>query len=322
MHRKVGVSGYEIPGPFPYQQPDSSRPWVTVKDVLWGVYLFAGLCVPGKLLPYLARAVSALDPVARLAAKPLRKEIVKNLSLSFAAAPSSVALENTAGRFISNAIRQKMDDLLLMYDDAKVRCLSFSGREHLDSALSAGKGVMLVSLHWFANRASNRWLASIGYPVMSVRNHEPPDRFMGRVGHRSLQPRYVSLLHRVIRDEVYIQDRECSLKILQRLRKGGIVEIHMDVPYSRHLITRSLLGRPRQIPAGSMHLVKISGCAILPKLALGNADSLEIRIGPPLAVDFALPMEAFCESHLASVMDVLESMAIEYPDQWELLTKL
>jgi lauroyl/myristoyl acyltransferase len=130
------------------------------------------------------------------------------------------------------------------------------------------------------------------------------------------------MLHKVIRDEVFIQDPECSLKILQRLRRGGIVEINLDVTLSRHQISRPFLGRHLIFSAGAMHLAKLSGCALLPKLALGNADSFEIRIGPPFYTDFNLPLKDFCETHMSSIIAVLESHAMENPDQWELLVRL
>jgi lauroyl/myristoyl acyltransferase len=251
-----------------------------------------------------------------------KKEVVRNLSLAFGPETPSPVLRTISRRFISNAVQQAADDLLLLREDTQVRCRSFRGREHLDSAFSEGRGVLLVSPHWFANRVSNRYLANLGYPVMTVRNLVHRDMFMGRLGQISLQPKYIHLLHKVIRDEVFIQDPECSLKILQRLRSGGIVEINLDASLSQHLIMRPFLGRPRQFPAGAMHLAKASGCSILPKLAVGHADSLEIQIGPPLEMDSSLPMETFCETHLFALIKIIESYVLEHADQWELWIKL
>jgi lauroyl/myristoyl acyltransferase len=219
-------------------------------------------------------------------------------------------------------VRQKMDDLLLMHDDTEVRCRSFRGREHLDSALSQGKGVMLLSLHWFANRAANRYLASLGYPVMAVRNHVPPDRRMGRLGRKLLQPRYIRLLRGVIRDEVDVQDRECSLKMLQRLRRGGIVEINLDAAFSNHLIPGVFLSRSRRFPAGFLHLAKLSGCTLLPKLALGNVSDLELNLGRPLEMDLHPSGKEFCGAYVSSLMKTLESQVLAHPDQWERWTRI
>jgi lauroyl/myristoyl acyltransferase len=297
-------------------------PWITLKDVLWALYLCPGAWVSRKSLPVLYRILRGVEPVFQLLAARHRKVVTERLALAFGPGMSPSTLDAVARRFIANAVRRAGDDLALLREDAQVRCRSFSGREHLESARAAGKGVLLVSLHWYAGRASNRYLADLGHPVMSVRNEEPEDRFMGRLGRRSLQPRYIRLLHDVIRDEVFIQDRECSLKILRRLRSGGIVDIYLDAAFSRHVIERSFLGRPRRFPAGVLHLARNCGCAVLPKVALGHVDSLEIRIDPPLPLDRGLPVEEFCEAHLPGLIRILESHVLEYPDQWELWTRL
>jgi KDO2-lipid IV(A) lauroyltransferase len=253
---------------------------------------------------------------------PRKKEAEKNLSIAFGSNTSSHLIRTIARRFISNAVRRAADDLFLLRDDAEVRCRSFLGREHLDASLSAGRGVMLVSPHWYANRISNRYLATLGYPVMTVRNQEPPDRFIGRLGESSLQAQYIHLLHNVIRDEVFIQDPECTLKILRRLRKGGIVEMHLDAPFSRHLIMQSFLGQRVLMPAGPLHLIRTSGCAVLFKLAFGNADSLQIQIEPSVEIDNTLPIDTLCKSNLSALIKSMESHILEHPDQWELWTKL
>ena len=172
--------------------------------------------------------------------------------------PSS-RLKLIARRFVANFVWRAGDDLLLLRDPAPTRCRLFQGGEHLDAALATGKGALLVSLHWYAGRAATRYLAAAGYPVLTIRNAKPPDLLMGRLGERILQPRYNRLLHAVIRDEVFIQDRECSLKILGRLRSGGIVDLHCDAPFSQSLIERPFLGQSFPFPAGMFHLARTSG---------------------------------------------------------------
>jgi lauroyl/myristoyl acyltransferase len=322
MHRKIGASNHEIPVPHSHEMPANQPHWITVKDIFWALYLYPGVWISRKSLPCLTWIFRVAEPVFQFLTLPQKKNLIGSLAIAFGPSTPFSMLKAVARRIIANAVRQKADDLLLLRGDVPVQCHSFRGREHLDAALSRGKGVLLVSLHWFANRASNRYLATLGYPVMSVRNQKPPDMRMGRLGQRSLQPKYIDLLHEVIRDEIFIQDPECSLKILRRLRSGRIVEIQLDVPYSRHLIIRSFLGGPRPFPAGPLHLARTSGCEVLPKLAIGHTDSLEIQIGHPLAMDPRLPMETFYESHLSAMLQILESQALEHPDQWELWIKL
>ena len=307
--------------PRPCSPPAKSRiPWITIKDLLWLLYLYPGRWL--ARLGVLKLIQRAAETMFQIIARPRKPEVMRRLVPAFGPAAPLPDLQSVADRFIANAVRQVFDDLALAQTEGFVHCHAFKGREHLDAALKAGKGVLLAGLHWYAGRAGNRYLTSLGYPVMSVRNEEPLDKRMGRVGRRLFQPRYVRFLHEVIRDEVFIQDRECSLKILARLRKGGIVHVLLDAFLSQQNLEVPFLGQTRLFPAGPLHLARISGCAVLPMCALGHAQALEILIGPPLPLDYSLDAESFCQTHLPALVRILESYVLEHPDQWELWTKL
>ena len=309
------------------KRPLSTKgPWVTLKDLFWALYLYPGRWLAGSPLGNMTQR--AAEFVFHNCSKAQKKDVMCRLVSVFGAQTPISNLKTIVRRFIANAVRRAFDDLDLARDGVTVRCLSFTGREHLDAALAGGKGVLLVSLHWFAGRTGNRYLASAGYPVMSVRNSEPEDERMGRLGRRFLQPRYIRFLHEVIRDEVFIQDRECSLNILSRLRNGGIVNIlldaffFLDTSFSGQTLELTFLGETHPFPVGPLHLARISGCALLPMLTLGHADALEIRIGPPLEFDRALDAESLSRAHLPELVRILESQVIEHPDQWELWTRI
>ncbi len=307
--------------PDPYQYPcDPDIPWITLKDLFWALYLYPGHWLAGNPLRNLTQRAAQL--VFQACANAQKKDAMHNLVTAFGADTPAPDLRHLARSFIANSVRRSFDDFSLARDEATLRCLSFTGREHLDAALAAGKGVLLASLHWFAGRAGNRYLASIGYPVLSIRNGEPRDKRMGRLGRRFLQPRYVRFLHEVIRDEVFIQDRECTLKILARLRSGGIVNILLDAAFSQQAMRLPFLGRMRRFPMGPLHLARISGCAVIPMLTLGHAEALEIRIGPPLEIDRGLDADTLCRARLPELVGILESQVLANPDQWELWTRI
>jgi KDO2-lipid IV(A) lauroyltransferase len=297
-------------------------PWIKVKDLLWFLYLYPARWVSRTAPPTLKLFLQLIEPAFQVFSAPRRHEVERKLAVAFGPATPPPRIKAIARRFVANFVWRAGDDLMLLRDPPPVHCRSFRGREHLDAALAAGKGVLLVSLHWYAGRAANRYLETAGYPVLTVRNEEPPDELMGRLGRRFLQPRYIRLLHDVIRDEVFIQDRECSLKILSRLRIGGIVDLHLDPPFSRRLIEHPFLGEPLQFPVGFFHLARNSGSAVLPMLVRGCAQDLEIRIAPPLPLDRSLPFDEFCLAHLSPLVRIFESYVLEYPDQWELWTRL
>jgi lauroyl/myristoyl acyltransferase len=306
--------------PSPYDRPYQPLPWVTAKDVLWALYLY-----PGRLLSRIPTLVHLLlniaEPVVQMLSAPRKDELMQRFAAALGSEKPSSVFDDIARKYIANDIRRVGDDLLLERTNANVRCISFRGREHLDGALAAGKGVLLVGLHWFAERAAMRFLTETGYPVMSVRHQEPPDQYMGRLGRRFFQPKYIRFLHTVIRDEVFLGDRECALKILGRLRCGGIVSILLDAPFSQQLVELPFLGQTRNIPTGALHLTRISGCTVLPMLALGHAQALKILIERPLTFDRSLPNEEFCQAYLPPLIRIMESHVRKHPDQWDCWTK-
>lgn len=301
---------------FPSQQPSLARPLITMKDILWALYLY-----PGRLLsriPSLTyRLIDVAEPVVQVLSTALKKDLVQKFATALASEKQPVSFDQLARRYIANDVRRTADDLLLERTSANLRCISFQGREHLEKALAVGKGVMLLSLHWFAERAAKRYLDETGYPVMSVRHRIPPDQHMGRLGRQFLQPRYINFLHGVIGDEVFLQDPECSLKMLRRLRGNGIVSILVDAPFSRELIELPFLGQIRDVPTGPLHLAKISGCEVLPMVALGHAQALEIRIEEALTFDRTLSPKEFCQAYLPPIMRIFESHVMEHADQWD-----
>lgn len=300
----------------------AARPLLTAKDIGWLLYLYPGCwaaAVSGTLVRLL---VWGAEPLFQQIARSARRQVEERLHLAFGADMSPSERLRVARRYISHAVRRAGDDLILARGKEQVRCRSFVGRERLDTALAAGRGVLLVSLHWFANRAACCHLMDLGYAVMSVRHRYPGDPRMGRVGRDFCQPRYIEFLHRVIRDEVFVQDPECSLKILRRLRAGGIVSIQLDARRTSHLIEHPFLGRPGQFPVGPFAIARTSGCSILPMFAAGHARSLEMEIGPPFVLDASLPADAYCRRYLLEALDVMERYVHQYPDQWDSWTKL
>ncbi len=281
---------------------------------------------PGRFLAKTPRILNFClgisQPVIQLLMKPLRNELARHFLKAFGPEKTYSECESIARQYIVNDLRRIGDDLLLEQDKIPIRCLAFHGREYLDDALGTGNGVLLVGLHWMAERVALRHLMNSGYPVLSIRNQEPRDDFMGRLGRKFFQPRYVRFLHNVIREEVFIQDRECSLKLLARLRSNGIVSLLIDVPFSQEVMHLPFLGRTQRISAGALHLARITGCSVLPMIATGNADGLEIQIHPPLAFDYSIPKEDFCRRYLPMIIQILELSVYSYPDQYDCWAKI
>jgi KDO2-lipid IV(A) lauroyltransferase len=298
-----------------------SLPWLTVKDLLWFVYLYpfriAAATLPRGLLYALARLA---DPLVQYRSRRGRAAAIARM---IQAGISPADAQQAGRRFVSNAATRVLDDLMLRREGVSRIRATVEGLEYLDEGIARGRGVLLLSAHTYASRPAKRYLAAQGYPILTVRNRQPPVALMGRVGARWLQPRYMEFLHGVIQDEVYIQDPECSLKILKRLRAGGIVNIHLDL--DARAVSKAeefpFLNVPRRVASGPFDVARLTRCALIPMFSRGRGKALFIRFGAPAPAG-GLAREDFARAALPYFVEFLEERIREHPDEWELWTRL
>jgi KDO2-lipid IV(A) lauroyltransferase len=298
-----------------------SKSLVRVKDFAWLVYLY-----PLRWISVVApvdwfRALG--DMASRLGAKSLpraRARLVARLAVAFGAECDERRLQEIADAYFRRAIFRFFDDLLLarVPPPRLLRNVTLTGREHLDDALARGRGALLVSGHLCASRLAKRHLASIGYPALTVRNHVPPDPVAGRLGRALLLPRYVALVGKALGEEVALQDPECSLKMLARLRAGGLVDCHVDVMLSQEVVTRPFLGADMRLAAGYLHVARLAGCPLVPIHCRGDSRDLAIDIGAPFSLVPAADRGAFVQANVAQIAALLEAQVRRDPAEWDM----
>lgn len=293
-------------------------PYVTVKDLFWLVYLYPVRWCAAMLPPELfVRAGMLLDPVCRFLAGKTGRRIESILEAALGITERESRL--IARRFFRSTLRRSLDDLVIdrLAKRGQWRCTELRGLENLERASSDGRGVILVTGHFHATRLVKRYLADQGYPVLSIRNGEPPDRAAGVLGLRWLQPRYVRLLGEVIRDEVMLQDRELTLKVMRRLRSGGIVNVHLDTIYSVETLTHPFLGLDWSFPAGFLRIAAACGAAIVPMSCHGDGSGFSVCFEPEHALWEAGDAEQFARLNLPDLIGRLECQVRAHPDQWD-----
>ena len=301
-------------------RPGPPRPLLRVKDLGWLVYLYPGRWLARFLPPSWMYAVGdALAWFASFALRAPRRRLMERLALAFPAEAGSSRLEQIARNYFRNAVRRFQDDLVMERHAPASRpsTAELVNLENLTAALSSGRGALLISGHFFASRAAKRYLHSVGYPALSVRNHEPPDDWAGRFGKRFVQMRYVKFLAGVLGEEVDVHDPDSSLKMLARLRWNGLIDLHMDASFSRELVPLDFLGKPRPFPTGFLHLAWIARAPLVPMLCLGDSRRLRIEFGTPVHPCEWQNRARFVEDGLARMVKTLEEQVLRAPEQWD-----
>jgi len=300
----------------------NGRPLFTPKDLLFFVYLLPFRMLAANLPVKVVRRIGTLV-VHTYSLLAIRKQrsVQKRLTLAFQDSRGKGDVQKVANQYIHHAGFKDIDDVILnrLTKEDLLKCSEIKGLENLEAALSAKKGVVLASGHFFANRLGKRLLSEIGYPVLSIRNNSPRRHpRVGRVASKYLKPRYVDFVNQVIKDYVVIQDKDCTLKILERLRRNGLVDIHVDAGHSYHMMEYPFLGTKRFFPAGFLRIVYLTGAAVVPMLCTGNSCSFTIILEKPVEFQETSDQETFMSKNLARLVEILESQVLKYADQWAL----
>jgi lauroyl/myristoyl acyltransferase len=307
--------------PAPSVSPADREPLCTVNDLFWLLYLYPlrliSAFAPRALLYWMG---GLAEPWVQLHASGRKEKAVRWIISARCSTPEQAP--GIVRQSISNSLFRILDDLLLMRPSfqEKLHCVGIQGAGHLERALAAGKGVILLTGHFYANRIAERYLAATGYPMLSVRNQRPPNRAAGRLGRRILQPRHLELRQRAHPDVVYIQDPECSLKILRRLRSGGLVNIQLDGVAGTRAVEGAFLGRSWRFPAGIFDVVRLSGCAAVPMLCAGGIAGFRISFNPMLDVAKADSRDEWLAVNLPGFVRALEKQIADHPEEWRLWT--
>jgi len=293
---------------------NEKRPLASVKDFAWALYLWPGYWLAGILPIRLVRSSRLLVPLINLVFKPWQKRFARNICCYPALEEIPGGLDQLVKNHVSGAFQRAIDDLLLTrYPvESVVQHCKIEGREYLEEALRLKHGVMLVTGHFLASRLSKQYMKTQGWRVMSVRDLGYYDRSLGSFGEKCLQKRYYEFLHRIIEDEVNARDKECVLKILQRLRRGGIVNIHADGNFSKERCDLPFLGKAESFGLGFLRVARVAGSPLVPMECIGDSRSLKIRFHPPL-----LPASGDNKSLMEMLAKIIESQILRHPEQWE-----
>ena len=300
-------------------QPRVTLPLVTVNDLLWLLYLYPigwlARVLPRSFLYAIGRLA---EPVVQFHARDRKAKATPWIAA--ACGTTAERASKIANRSLSQNLFGTLDDLLLVRpgSDAMLRCDGVEGLPHLESAIARGKGVILLVAHFCANRIALRYLSTQGYAALTVHNRQPTNVAEGRLGREFLQPRRIGLQRLAFPEHVFVQDPDCTLRIIRRLRAGGLAMLQMDGRAGTNPIEHSFLGRRRHLASGVFEIVRLSDCAVVPTLCLGRSDGLRIHFDPMLEIVRASSREAFVSANLSQFVTVVEKQVIANPEEWRL----
>lgn len=183
--------------------------------------------------------------------------------------------------------------------------VKLNGEEHLQEALSYGRGAVLATAH------SGNWellgaaLAMHGFPLVAVaqkQTNAAMDKFINE--YRTMAGMHVTYKTGV---------RE----MVTLLGKGQIIGLLMDQNAGSHGIFVDFFDRPASTPQGSAALARMKNAPIVPAFITENSDGTHTAIlHPPMWVDKTEDRDQDIWNMTNKLTHIIEDHIRKYPGEW------
>ena len=180
------------------------------------------------------------------------------------------------------------------------------GREHLESAVGRGRGVVLLTAHFGNWEWGGALLNALGYEISVVVGEQ----------HNRLVDRYVNELRAGL--GVGVLSAEKDLRgILRAFERRGLVAMVADQDAGRDGIFIDFLGRPASTAAGPVRLARKYGIPIVMGFAIRRPGGrLRLELQAPMSVPREGDADEVERESTRAWSMVLEDYVRRYPEHW------
>ncbi|HET8629078.1 MAG TPA: lysophospholipid acyltransferase family protein [Thermomicrobiales bacterium] len=287
------------------------KPWQ-----YWGFRL--ALALAARLPRGLGYRLGALGGELYFWANPGHSgKAVDNLAVMLADDPGAPRVRETARRVFRNYGKYLFDFFRLssLDPDALEEDVVIDGLEHLDAALAAGRGAIMVTGHFGLWDLAGTILAARGYPASAlVDTFAPPalDELVQRTRHRfglGLVP----------------VEQPGSLRGVQRLlRRNQIAVVVLDRPQREGGVLVEFFGAPAWLPTGAARFALRTGAPVVLGYLLRRPGDRTYYgvVEPPVAFAPSGDAEADVAALTQAIVHRLERLLRAYPDQWYMFRRM
>ena len=194
------------------------------------------------------------------------------------------------------------------------RRLQLHGGEHLDAAVSAGRGVILATPHLGNWDAGGAWLAASGYPTTGV---------VARLEPAELYERFAAFRRALGMELLPLDDGSETLRgVLRALRAGRVACLVSDRDLTGGGLPVRLFGRTTVMPGGPASLALRTRAALLPCAVYQQRPGHWLGVvRPPLEPAVSGDQRADALRLTQRLADEFEAMIARAPDQWHVLSR-
>lgn len=278
------------------------------RKVIWGflrMFIFINGILPLSWSYYLG---SILGRIAYGAARRHRKTALENLAIAFSRislkAQKKIALDSFC------AMAQGALELFHFVGNPKdLEGISIEGKQHLDAAIEAGRGVILVSAHLGNFPIMSFKLVNAGYSIYTVV--------------RPMRDKQVDDYVQRVRTEAGIKTifsyprRECVQGIITALRNNGVITIQMDQNFGTGGVWVKFFGKLAATPVGPVTLALRTKAALVPAYIYRKEKGRHrIRILPQEEIILTDNKDKTILLNAIKLTRIIEGWIKEVPSQW------
>lgn len=251
---------------------------------------------------------------------------IANLGYCLVNKQRNIALESLAFAFGQDKSRQEIEkiakdcftfmaksavELMFLLDRPNLinKCVSLSGRENLDRALSKGQGVILVSAHFGNFPLMIARLALLGYRIAGIMRPMRDSR---------IEKIFLAKRQRLNIKTIYSQPRNtCVNHAIEALRNNELVFIPIDQNFGTGGIFVDFFQRKAATATGPVVLAQRTKAIILPCFIIRQEDDThQIVFEPALNLVEGKDFQETVIINIQRLTSIIESYIRKYPAQW------
>lgn len=195
--------------------------------------------------------------------------------------------------------------------------VSCEGLKHLDNALSAGRGVMLLFAHFGANQMIMPAIGYRGYKMSQISappmvwKEKLPNKRFSRMAEKGLEIRWKHELSLPVKHiNIFSSLKEAFLC----LRKNEVLGVAIDGGGGKDRVAIDFCGRNALFSTGAMEIAISTGCTVLPTFMVRGRDGRhKMIIEPPLEIQIKEQGENTVEKNMLAFVKRLEEYVLKYP---------
>lgn len=240
-----------------------------------------------------------------------RRMLRRHLRRVLGPAVAQAEVDRQARRALASYARYWVDTFRVpsLTLDQLERGLSFSGREHLEAGLAAGRGVVLALPHLGGWELAGAYIARMGDPItVVVEALEPPEAF-----------RWFTDLRQAMGMTVVAADAGAGAAVARALAANHVVCLLCDRDLAGKGVPVDFFGERTTLPGGPATLALRTGAPLVPIAVYADRHGHEAVLRPPLDTARRTTLRGDVARVTQDVARELEILIRRAPDQWHLL---